>query len=49
MPGIISYPEKIEAGKSSALLSHLDVLPTVLGLLDLELQSSMLEDVVLDG
>jgi len=49
VPGIISYPDKIEAGKSSALLSHLDILPTVLGLLDLELQSSMLEDVVLDG
>ena len=47
VPGIISYPAAIQPGKTPALMSNLDILPTVLGLTGL--QSSLLDGVVLDG
>ena len=48
VPGIISYPANIQPGKSTALLSQLDLLPTVLGLAGLQ-SSSLLDGVKLDG
>ena len=47
VPGIISYPGTIKTGSSSALVSHLDIVPTVLGLLDI--QTPLLDNIVLDG
>lgn len=47
VPGIISYPDKIPNGSSHAFVSNLDILPTVLGLLNI--QSPLMNNVVLDG
>ena len=47
VPAIISLPARIPAGVSPALASSLDILPTVLGLLDIH--SSSLDNVTLDG
>ena len=47
VPGIMSYPGKIQTGSSSALVSHLDIVPTVLGLLDI--QTPLLDNIALDG
>ena len=43
----MSYPGKIQTGSSSALVSHLDIVPTVLGLLDI--QTPLLDNIALDG
>ena len=47
MPGIITFPGSIQPAKTAALMSGLDILPTVLGLAGL--QSSLLDGVMLDG
>ena len=47
VPGIISYPARIPPGRSAALLSQLDLLPTLLGLAGLP--SDLLDGLRLDG